>query len=204
LTVAPEDRSAAVQDALLDAQARGFLGPGPVEAAVAHARSFVDAVGDATSILDLGSGAGLPGLVVAAACPAARVTLLDASERRTDWLRRVVTRFGWDEQVQVVLDQAEVVGHDPRWRTSQAAVVARSFAPPLVTAECAAAFLTEGGRLVVSEPPAPDASRWPADDLDYLGLQTIPWPDRRVMVLVQVRPCPVDVPRPRLVRGRTS
>ena len=193
-----------LHEALRDAQAQGFLGPGPVEGAVAHALSFVDAVGDAASVLDLGSGGGLPGLVVAAACPAARVTLLDASERRTDWLSRAVARLGWDQQVEVVPGQAEVLGHDPRWRASQAAVVARSFAPPLVTAECAAGFLTDGGRLVVSEPPVPDASRWPADHLKSLGLRAVPWPDRRVMVLVQVHPCPIDVPRSRWVRGRTS
>ena len=75
----------------------------------------------------------------------------------------MVARLGWGEQVQVVLGRAEVLGHDPVWRASQAAVVARSFAPPMVTAECAAAFLTDGGRLVVSEPPAPSASRWPAE-----------------------------------------
>lgn len=204
MTAPLEDRRAAVLDVLRDAQAQGHLGPGPVDGALDHASSFVDAVGDAASILDLGSGGGLPGLVIASACPAARVTLLDASERRTDWLCRVVARLGWGGQVQVVLGRAEALGHDPVWRASQAAVVARSFAPPLVTAECAAAFLIDGGRLVVSEPPAPSASRWPAEHLVALGLQAVSWSDRRVAVLTQVRPCPVEVPRPRLVRGHTS
>jgi 16S rRNA (guanine527-N7)-methyltransferase len=50
-------------------------------------------------------------------------------------------------------------------------VVTRSFGPPSVTAECAVGFLqSPGGRLLVSEPPTPDAGRWSVDGLGLLGL----------------------------------
>jgi 16S rRNA (guanine527-N7)-methyltransferase len=50
-------------------------------------------------------------------------------------------------------------------------VVARSFASPGVTAECAAPLLRLGGHLVVSEPPSGDpADRWPSGALGQLGL----------------------------------
>ena len=97
--------------------------------------------------------------------------MLDASVSRTDWLRRVVGRLGWGARVHVVTGRAEVLAHDERWRGSQDAVVARSFAPPLVTAEVASALLRLGGRLVVSEPPTPDPTRWPAAALADLGLR---------------------------------
>ena len=53
-------------------------------------------------------------------------------------------------------------------------VVARSFGPPAVTAECAVGFLRSGGRLVVSEPPGDAegdgaADRWPRSGLEELG-----------------------------------
>ena len=48
-------------------------------------------------------------------------------------------------------------------------MVARSFGPPAVTAECAVGFLRPAARLVVSEPPGEEASRWPAEGLEQLG-----------------------------------
>jgi len=49
---------------------------------------------DAGEVVDLGSGAGLPGIVVAAMLPATHFTLLEPMERRTDWLHEVVDRLG--------------------------------------------------------------------------------------------------------------
>ena len=132
------------------------------------------------------------------------MTLLDASVSRTDWLRRGGRPVGVGDRVQVVTGQAEVLAHDGEWRGSQDAVVARSFAPPLVTAEVAGAFLRVGGRLVVSEPPTHDPTRWPAAALAELGLRQQPWPDPRYAVLEAIASPRPEIPRPRVVRGRTS
>ncbi|MEZ0446395.1 16S rRNA (guanine(527)-N(7))-methyltransferase RsmG [Cellulomonas sp. ICMP 17802] len=50
-------------------------------------------------IIDLGSGAGLPGVVVAAMLPQAEVVLLEPMERRTDWLTEVSQALGLDNVV---------------------------------------------------------------------------------------------------------
>jgi 16S rRNA (guanine527-N7)-methyltransferase len=142
---------------------------------------------------------------VAIVLPAAHVTLVDSSVTRTDWLHRVVHRLGLGERVSVVTARAEVLGHDPQWREAHDGVVARSFAPPLVVAECATALLHLGGRLVVSEPPAGEAEdRWPAEELGELGLARMTWTNSAYAVLEKVAPCAVEVPRTRKVRGRTS
>jgi 16S rRNA (guanine527-N7)-methyltransferase len=192
--------------ALDEGRRRGFLGPDQEPAAVArHAAGFAPALGDAGRIVDLGSGGGVPGLVLAVVLPSARLALVDSSVSRTDWLHRLVHRLGLEDRVQVVTARAEVLGHDPAWRESQDAVVARSFAPPPVTAECATAFLRLGGRLVVSEPP-PDrrGERWPAEELGGLGLRRVTWSDPSYVVLEKVGPAPAAVPRPRRIRGHTS
>ena len=195
----------AVLAALDEARARGFVGGGQgLDALAEHARGFVGPIAEATRVLDLGSGGGVPGLVIAALRPDAVVTLLDASVSRTDWLRRVAGRLGWGDRVQVVTGRAEVLAHDDEWRGSQDAVVARSFAPPLVTAEVASAFLRVGGRLVVSEPPTHDPTRWPAAALTELGFRQQPWPDLRYAVLEAIASPGEEVPRPRVVRGHTS
>ena len=97
--------------------------------------------------------------------------LLDSSLRRTGFLREAVDRLGVASRVRVVTDRAEVAGRSPDLRSSFDAVVARSFGPPAVTAECAAGFLPAGGFLVVSEPPADEepGDRWPDTGLAELG-----------------------------------
>ena len=121
-------------------------------------------------MLDLGSGGGLPGLVLATYRPALQLTLLEARQRACRFLREAVTGLELDG-VTVVEARAEEAARRPDLRETFEAVVARSFGPPAVTAECAVGFLREGGRLIVSEPPAEEtaSSRWPPESLDDLG-----------------------------------
>jgi 16S rRNA (guanine527-N7)-methyltransferase len=58
---------------------------------------------------DVGSGAGLPGLVLAIARPDAQLVLIEPMERRTDWLREEAGRLGLDN-VEVIRGRAEEVG----------------------------------------------------------------------------------------------
>ncbi len=196
--------------ALDEGRQRGFLGPDQDPETVArHAAGFAPALGPVLDggghLVDLGSGGGVPGLVLAVVLPAASVALVDASVSRTDWLHRIVRRLGLDERVEVVTARAETLGHDPEWRETHVAVVARSFAPPLVAAECAAPLLRLGGRLVVSEPPIESRPpRWPAGELAELGLHHVPWADTAYAVFEKVTACPPEVPRAARVRGLTS
>ena len=163
---------ATLLDALAASRRLGFLGPGPVEDHLHHARAFARAVPDAPGrAVDLGTGGGLPGLVLAAECwPATRWWFVDAQARRTEFLREAVAALGLDDRVDVVTGRAEEVGRSPL-REAADLVVARSFGAPAVTAECAAPLLAVGGHLVVSEPPAADrAVRWPDAGLAALGL----------------------------------
>jgi 16S rRNA (guanine527-N7)-methyltransferase len=79
---------------LQEAADLGFLGPGAVWDHVGHAAGFLAALRPAARVLDLGSGGGVPGLVLAAARPDAALVLLDASQTRTDFLKRAVGRLG--------------------------------------------------------------------------------------------------------------
>jgi 16S rRNA (guanine527-N7)-methyltransferase len=194
-------------DALIDelerAQGLGFLGPGPVETHVDHAHGFAAGLdGPPARFLDLGSGGGVPGLVLALDWPVAEAVLLDAGERRCAFLQEAVERLGLDGRVAVVRQRAEEAGRAPSLRGGFDLVVARSLGPPAVTAECAAPFLRVGGRLVVSEPPAdpataPDAGRWPPEALAQLGLGLADaWRQPYgYQSLVQQSPCPDRYPR---------
>jgi 16S rRNA (guanine527-N7)-methyltransferase len=181
-------------------QRLGFLGPGPVATHVAHAEGFAAGLERPPErFLDMGSGGGVPGLVLALTWPDADAVLLDAGERRCAFLREAVGRLGLAGRVEVVRQRAEEAGRIPSRRAAFDLVVARSFGPPGVTAECSAPFLRVGGLLVVSEPPTgpEDAERWPAAGLALLGLApgTVWRTTYGYRSLVQREPCPERYPR---------
>jgi 16S rRNA (guanine527-N7)-methyltransferase len=188
-------------DVVVEAERRGFVGPAPVEAAIEHARGFARGLPEPPRrLLDLGSGAGLPGLVLAEEWPTSAVTLLDANRRRCAFLRSAVTSLGRGDQVEIVEARAETAGRREDLRGRYDAVTARGFGRPAVTAECAAPFLRVGGTLLVSEPPGDSSSgaeRWPTPGLAQLGLEPAEaWTTAfHYRTLRQVRPCPERFPR---------
>ncbi len=186
---------------LLDARRLGFLGPGDVNRHVDHALAFLDLwpVG-VNQAFDLGSGGGLPGLVLALATPTVAWVLVEVNHRRAAFLEAAARHLDLGGHVGVQCQRAEQVGRGP-FRSTGDLVVARSFGPPAVTAECAAPLLRVGGALIVAEPPGPanddGADRWPAEGLAALGLdadagRTAPLALRRFR---QVEPCPERYPR---------
>lgn len=215
-------------DAVSRARELGFLGERPLTDQLAHAAGFLEVIarfadhplrdtGDGSAdapeilggstlsvptdegpILDIGSGGGLPGLVLASMCITRRIVLLDANERRTAFLQEVVEDNGWEERVEVLRGRAEELGRSTLFRGSFSVVTARSFGAPPVVAECGSPFLRRNGLLVVSEPPTPGVlDRWPAAPLQELGLVpvaqvTTPF---HYQVLLQQSLCPDRYPR---------
>jgi 16S rRNA (guanine527-N7)-methyltransferase len=104
----------------------------------------VPEVRSAGVIADLGAGAGLPGLVLAAALPATRVVLVEAARRKYEFLRTTTAAMGL-ENAEVVWARAE------EWDDGIGAcdvVCARALASLPVLNEYAAPLLREGGVLV--------------------------------------------------------
>ena len=192
-------------DVLSRSRSLGFLGPGSVRVHIEHAKGFAAAIDDSPErFADLGSGGGVPGLVLALHWEKAQAVLLEASERRCAFLRVASVDLEITERVTVVHGRAEDLGRHVDLRGRFDLVVARGFGPPAVTAECGAPLLQVGGRMVVSEPPeahGPDddarGPRWPEAGLARLGLVAGPTIERpyHYQVLLQARPCPVDYPR---------
>jgi 16S rRNA (guanine527-N7)-methyltransferase len=104
----------------------------------------LDAVRGARRIADLGSGAGWPGLALAAALPAARVALVESAVRHCRYLERAMAAGGLSN-VEVVHARAE------EWAAGVGVhdlVTARALAALPVVCEYAAPLLVEGGVLV--------------------------------------------------------
>lgn len=189
----------ALRSVLARSRDLGFIGDADLDGHIHHAFGFAEALGEPPArALDLGSGGGLPGLVLADHWSESTWVLLDGSPKRTAFLAEAVDELGLDDRVRVVTGRAEEVGHDRAERGAFDLVVSRSFGPPAVVAECAAPFLTVGGTLIVSEPRAVD--RWDhPTELAALGLQV---GERReaagsatFQILHQIVACPERYPR---------
>jgi 16S rRNA (guanine527-N7)-methyltransferase len=183
----------------------GFLGPGPVEAHLDHAAGFAEALArvagagwSPSHAADLGSGGGVPGLILARSFADTEWLLIEVGARRAAFLRAALSPLGLDPRVSVAQERAEVVGRWPAARAAFDLVVARSFGPPAAVAECAAPLLVAGGWAVVSEPPGGDPLRWPADGLELVGMAaaaSVSAGPAAYQVLRQDRPCPSRWPR---------
>jgi 16S rRNA (guanine527-N7)-methyltransferase len=190
--------------ALADAKELGIIGPAPLAEHIDHARQFGEILQnhlpDGGRLLDLGSGGGIPGLVVAALFPKFSLTLLEGRTEQAKRLEIARQELDVPQAPAVVGTRAEDAGRSPALRGAFDAVVARGFGPPATTAECGSPFLRVGGYLLVSEPPA-DAGRtpdrWPANGCRRLNLRIVEVVERpRAFVLLeQVNPCPTEFPR---------
>lgn len=159
---------------------------------------------------DLGTGGGIPGVVLAALHPTWRWTLIDVRSARAQEATAALARLGLEETCEVIAKAAQELGRGEPWRSTFDLLVARSFGPSPLLAECASGLLRIGGALIVSEPPSIDVDeRWPKGPLAVLGFGEV---ERTTVsgspfaILRKIAPTPENFPRtpPRSDRGWPS
>lgn len=179
------------------------------------AKHFLDSLTCATaidlracnSLLDIGSGAGFPGLVLAIAFPHLHVTVLDSIAKRAGFLRRVAESLALPD-VRVVHARAEEVGRpggDPPLRERFDLVTARAVARINVLVEWLAPCARVGGSvLFMKGPQIEDELADAARALQTLGLGeaqvrklVLPGTEagRALVKVPKVRPTPSQYPR---------
>jgi 16S rRNA (guanine527-N7)-methyltransferase len=107
-------------------------------------------------VLDLGTGAGVPGIPLAICRPDMHVTLLDRSEKKITFLRRVVASLHL-ENCQPCCSTAEDLAHRLRPQEYFDVVVSRGVGSVARLMRLTAPFLKPGGRLLLRKPlPTPE------------------------------------------------
>jgi 16S rRNA (guanine527-N7)-methyltransferase len=102
-------------------------------------------LGQGLSLVDVGSGGGMPGLPLKLALPELRVTLVEADRRKAAFLTHAAARLGLD--LQVVAERAETAARGSL-RESFAIATCRALAPAAVMLELCLPFVEVGGRLL--------------------------------------------------------
>ena len=103
--------------------------------------------------IDVGTGAGFPGLALAIARPDLRFTLLEAQGKRCQFLQAVKSALELDN-VEILQERAEVAGQDPAHREQYDRAVARAVAPLNILAEYLLPFVKVGGCALCWKGPA--------------------------------------------------
>jgi len=129
---------------------RGLIGPREApriwERHLVNCAVMSEIIPIGASVVDVGSGAGLPGIVLAVARPDLRITLVEPLARRTAFLSEAVTSLGLAATVTVVRGRAEDVVDGPP--AGADVVTARAVAPLDRLAGWCLPLVRSGGRLL--------------------------------------------------------
>lgn len=156
------------------------------------------------TLIDVGTGAGFPGMVLKLLCPTLRVTLLDSLQKRLDWLDTVAAALGVND-LTTVHGRAEEYGLDPAFREQFDFATARAVADLRLLAELCLPFVKLGGRFLAMKSVDCDGeveqSRPAIEKLGgaLVGFHdyTVPHTDvtHRVVVIEKTAPTPAGYPR---------
>lgn len=162
------------------------------------------AVPSGCRVVDVGSGAGFPGVPMKIVRPDLRIVLVEASRRRVAFLEHL--RLALDlPDIEVMWARAEALGHEPGFREAFGLAVSRAAAPLAATCELCLPLVEPGGAAVLLRGPRVAGELDTARRLlGALGgavescvLRALPATDRRraALVLRKMRSTPADFPR---------
>jgi 16S rRNA (guanine527-N7)-methyltransferase len=155
------------------------------------------------TVIDVGSGSGVPGIPLKIAEPSIRLTIVEAKQRKVEFLRSVLPELGMSD-VEVVNRRAEESARDPRLREQFDVAVAKALAHLRTLLELTLPFVRMGG--VVLAPKGKEAESETKDSAVALetlngslrGIEPIPLtsnPVQHVVVVDKVLPTPERFPR---------
>lgn len=152
-------------------------------------------------VLDLGTGAGFPGVPLLIARPALRLTLMDSVQKKLDFLAALLDRLGLGAEL--LHSRAEDAAKKSEYRDGFDLVLSRAVAPMNVLAELALPFVRPGGRAVCFKGPALlgelDRAKRALFELcgsvEEIREFSLPWGERSLAVLKKTAKTPKKYPR---------
>jgi 16S rRNA (guanine527-N7)-methyltransferase len=156
------------------------------------------------TLIDVGTGAGFPGMVLKILVPSLDVTLFDSLQKRLDWLEETWTDLGL-QNIRAIHGRAEEAGRDLAYREQFDFATARAVADLRVLCELCLPFVKVGGALLAMKSVDSDkelaaserAIQTLGGELSSFCDYTIPHTQvsHRVAIIKKVSPTPVTYPR---------
>ncbi|MHA7813601.1 MAG: 16S rRNA (guanine(527)-N(7))-methyltransferase RsmG [Phycisphaerales bacterium] len=163
---------------------------------------------DGATVIDIGSGGGLPGIPLAIALPNLRFTLMDATKKKCDYLEQAADALGLSN-VRVICARAEALGQDRGEKTGAGRVdahrehydvaMARGVGQIPMLAELTVPLVKVGGLVLMTKGQRADEELASAKQalhmLHAAHAGTVDTPTGRVVVIEKLRRTPRDYPR---------
>jgi 16S rRNA (guanine527-N7)-methyltransferase len=170
MSAAQAEKFAVFHEMLAKANARTNLTRVPDDENEAVDRNYLDSISlladklptGTRALVDVGAGAGFPGIPLSIMLPEIEVTLLDSLGKRVDFMKSAVAALGLNARA--VNMRAEEAGRAPGLREAFDVAVSRAVAPLSVLAEFALPLLRVGGLMVAYKGPAWQAERAQAEN----------------------------------------
>ena len=157
------------------------------------------------NVIDVGTGAGFPGLVLKCAMPAIRLTLLDSLNKRITFLQDASTAMGIKDGIEFMHSRAEDAGLDKKHREKYDTAVSRAVANMRTLSEWCLPLVRTGGYFLALKGPLAEEELTDAlPAIEVLGGEVegiftakIPSTDlqHKIIIVKKVRPTPTQFPR---------
>ena len=214
LTAGEQDQFARYQQLLRDWNERVNL-TAIVQPVEIQRRHFLDSLacllalpdcsrGDHRRVVDVGAGAGFPGIPLKIVCPSWHLTLIDSVAKKTAFLQHLVDQLQLDD-VDVLTGRAEDLARQAEHREQYDLVLARALAPLNVLAEYCLPFARVGGLLLAPKKGAvADEEAAAQSAIQQLGGRSRPSisyrlpgldEERSIVVVEKIAPTPPGFPR---------
>lgn len=156
------------------------------------------------SVIDVGTGAGFPGLVMKITEPDINLTLLDSLNKRIGFLKTVSEEAGL-KGINFVHSRAEDAGINPNYREKYDIAIARAVANMSTLSEYLLPFVKVGGYFIALKGPLADEELKNAEKaiatlggkIEKVEEVDVPFTDlhHKIVIVKKVKPCPKGYPR---------